>query len=88
MTTAHPTVGALQPNRRLNGWKEIAACFAKGVRTVQRWERELGLPFRRTGTEIVYKFTAEPDASERGFDPGAAGLAGTGVVGMSTGGNQ
>lgn len=31
----------------LNGWKEIANHLGKGVRTVQRYERELGLPVRR-----------------------------------------
>jgi hypothetical protein len=31
----------------LTSWKEIAAHLGKGVRTVQRWERELGLPVRR-----------------------------------------
>ena len=31
----------------LNGWKEIAAFLGKGVRTVQRWEREQGLPVHR-----------------------------------------
>jgi hypothetical protein len=31
----------------LNGWKEIANYLDKGVRTVQRYERELGLPVRR-----------------------------------------
>jgi hypothetical protein len=30
----------------LSGWKEIATYLAKGVRTVQRYERELGLPVR------------------------------------------
>lgn len=28
-------------------WKEIASYLGKGVRTVQRWEQELGLPVRR-----------------------------------------
>ncbi len=28
-------------------WKEIAAHLGKGVRTVQRYERQLGLPVRR-----------------------------------------
>ena len=28
----------------LNGWKEIANYLRKGVRTVQRYEREMGLP--------------------------------------------
>jgi len=31
----------------LNSWKEIANYLNRGVRTVQRWEAELGLPVRR-----------------------------------------
>jgi hypothetical protein len=31
----------------LTCWKDIANYFGKGVRTVQRWERRLGLPVRR-----------------------------------------
>jgi hypothetical protein len=31
----------------LTSWKEVAVYLGKGVRTVQRWERELGLPVRR-----------------------------------------
>jgi hypothetical protein len=31
----------------LSGWKEIANYLGKGVRTVQRYEREFGLPVRR-----------------------------------------
>ena len=31
----------------LSGWKEIAAYLRKGVRTVQRYERHMGLPVRR-----------------------------------------
>jgi hypothetical protein len=30
-----------------SGWKEIAGYLHKGVRTVQRYERELGLPIHR-----------------------------------------
>lgn len=33
----------------LTGWKEIANYLEMGVRTVQRYERELGLPIRRPG---------------------------------------
>jgi hypothetical protein len=33
--------------RSLNSWKEIATYVGRGVRTVQRWERELGMPVRR-----------------------------------------
>jgi hypothetical protein len=31
----------------LNSWKEIANYLGRGVRTVQRWERDLGLPIHR-----------------------------------------
>src|SRR5581483_4323118 len=31
----------------LNSWKEIANHLGRGVRTVQRWEHDLGLPVRR-----------------------------------------
>jgi hypothetical protein len=31
----------------LSSWKDIAQYLGKGVRTVQRWERHLGLPVRR-----------------------------------------
>jgi hypothetical protein len=32
----------------LTSWIDIARYVGKGVRTVQRWERELGFPVRRT----------------------------------------
>ncbi|HEX3660566.1 MAG TPA: hypothetical protein VHU89_04005 [Acidobacteriaceae bacterium] len=39
-------------NRVLTSWKEIAAYLGKGVRTVQRWEKDFGLPVRRpTGSD-------------------------------------
>jgi len=47
---------------RLNGWKEIARYLGKGVRTVQRWEKQLGLPVRRLGGEggeIVFAYRSE-----------------------------
>jgi hypothetical protein len=31
----------------LNSWKEISRYMNRGIRTVQRWEHELGLPVRR-----------------------------------------
>ena len=34
-------------NEVLNSWKEIAQYLNRGIRTVQRWERELNLPVRR-----------------------------------------
>ena len=57
-----PTNGSL--NGRLDGWKEIAAYLGRGVRTAQRWERDLGLPVRRLGTggaEVAYAFKEELD---------------------------
>jgi hypothetical protein len=43
VNTPHPTP---QP-KVLRGWKDIASYLGKGVRTVQRYERELRLPVRR-----------------------------------------
>src|SRR3974390_504281 len=36
-----------EPPQFLSGWKEIANYLGKGVRTVQRYERQMGLPVRR-----------------------------------------
>src|SRR5690348_2800876 len=49
-----------QASERLDSWKEIAAYLKKEVRTVQRWEKNLGLPVRRLahgkqGTVFAYK---------------------------------
>jgi hypothetical protein len=66
MTSAMPpsSVGPA-PNNRLNGWKEIAAHFGRGVRTVQRWEKAFGMPVYRIGAgrgENVHAFSQELDA--------------------------
>ena len=37
------------PLEVLSGWKDIANHLGKGVRTIQRYERTLGLPIRRPG---------------------------------------
>ena len=38
------------PRRQaLQGWKAIGAALDRGIRTVQRWERTLGLPVHRLG---------------------------------------
>ncbi len=37
----------IEPPQFLSGWKDIANYLGKGVRTVQRYEWELGLPVRR-----------------------------------------
>ena len=45
---AQPTPSPVQaPEGRLDSWKEIAAYLGRGIRTVQRWEREEGLPVHR-----------------------------------------
>jgi CheY-like chemotaxis protein len=49
----------------LHSWKEIARYLGCGVRTVQRWEHDLGLPVRRPRGEIrsaVIALTSELDA--------------------------
>ena len=49
----------------LSGWKEIASYLGKGVRTVQRYEIEIGLPIRRPAgksTGSVVATTVEIDA--------------------------
>lgn len=50
--------------RILNSWKEIASHLGRGVRTVQRWEAQLGLPVHRpAGKEhsAVMAFSSELD---------------------------
>ena len=45
---AQPTSSSdASPEGRLDSWKEIAAYLSRGIRTVQRWEREEGLPVHR-----------------------------------------
>ena len=62
----------------LSGWKQIADHLGKGVRTVQRYERELGLPIRRpagksggsviaTAGELDAWVTASPIREEFGL---------------------
>ncbi len=49
----------------LNGWKDIANHLRKGVRTVQRYERQMGLPVRRPSGQVrgsVIATLAEIDA--------------------------
>jgi hypothetical protein len=53
------------PIEVLSCWKDIAAYMGKGVRTVQRYERELKLPVRRPAGKTrgtVLAFKAEIDA--------------------------
>jgi hypothetical protein len=48
----------------LNSWKEIAGYLGRGVRTVQRWEAQLGLPVHRPAGKdhsAVLAFSTELD---------------------------
>jgi hypothetical protein len=57
----------------LTSWKEIAVYLSKGVRTVQRWERELGLPVRRPAQSrhIVLATTSDLDGWVAGLKQSA-----------------
>jgi hypothetical protein len=44
----------------LTSWKEIAAYFGKGVRTVQRWEKSMNMPVHRPGNDRSVVF-ADPE---------------------------
>lgn len=51
-------------DRILNGWKEISAHLARGVRTAQRWELQFGMPVHRPASKrrtAVVAFPAELD---------------------------
>ncbi|HEV2176918.1 MAG TPA: tetratricopeptide repeat protein [Terriglobia bacterium] len=59
-----PAPANRQPDERLGSWKEIAAYLKCGVTTVQRWEKQEGMPVhrhvhRKLGT--VYAYKAELD---------------------------
>jgi hypothetical protein len=47
--SASADLNAGRSSAALQSWKEIAYELNRGVRTVQRWERDLGLPVRRIG---------------------------------------
>ena len=77
----------------LSSWKDIARYMGKGVRTVQRWERELGLPVRRpTGASqksavmlhrteldlwLETRFTARPAGKNIEITPNQPGSPGS-----------
>ncbi|MDP9266701.1 MAG: hypothetical protein M3P27_00060 [Acidobacteriota bacterium] len=65
----------------LSSWKEIALYVGRSVRTVQRWEREIGLPVHRPNAKsegVVVALPAELDAWVRSM-PTSAQLDGDGV---------
>jgi hypothetical protein len=65
MTSSSDSPDAEDRPGHLNGWKEIAAFLGRSVRTVQRWEKDFGLPVRRFGAsrpESVFAVAREVDA--------------------------
>ena len=53
---------------RIDSWKEIAAYLGRGLRTVQRWEQEEGLPVHRhvhSTHASVHALRSELDAWRR-----------------------
>src|SRR6266851_1035835 len=68
--------------KRFNSWKEIAVHLQRDVRTVQRWEKNEGLPVHRKLHETlssVYAYESELDEWWRGGrNPASATLAAPG----------
>jgi TolB-like protein len=72
--TFAPTLSGMETRTRsqydrLESWKEIAGYLGRGVRTVQRWEREEGLPVHRqlhSKLGTVFGLKAELDAWRAG----------------------
>ncbi len=63
----HPEPKESSRGSRLETWGEIAAYLGREIRTVQRWEKSMGLPVRRLGTgpdkqSRVFAFRHELDA--------------------------
>jgi TolB-like protein/Flp pilus assembly protein TadD len=64
--------GAQAKERRLESWGEIAAYLRREIRTVQRWEKTLGLPIRRLQVgkqSSVYAYPSELDKWYREREP-------------------
>jgi hypothetical protein len=61
-----PPLSAPAPNEeRLDSWKEIAAFLHRDVRTVQRWEKQAGLPVHRhaeSRLRTAYAYRSELEA--------------------------
>jgi TolB-like protein len=72
MASKEGTGGTGRASEQLDSWKEIASYLKRGVRTVQRWEREENLPVHRhlhdtLGT--VYAYRSELEAWWRARRP-------------------
>jgi TolB-like protein len=73
----HGKTSEARASQRLDSWKKIASYLKRGERTVQRWEREEGLPVHRLAHDkrsSVYAYTDQLDAwrQHRQIEPEAA----------------
>jgi tetratricopeptide (TPR) repeat protein len=62
---AEQSVEGAAASDRLDSWKEIAAFLQRDVRTVQRWEKQAGLPVHRhaeSRLRTAYAYRSELDA--------------------------
>jgi tetratricopeptide (TPR) repeat protein len=59
------SISPRQQDVRLESWKEIAAYLRRTVRTVQRWEREQGLPVHRLRHNKLATIFAYPSELDR-----------------------
>ena len=58
---------------RLDSWKVIAAYLGRGVRTVQRWERDEGLPVHRLAHEVSGGMLVALPGPDEDHNPATAG---------------
>ena len=68
----------------LNGWKEIGGYVCRDIRTVERWEKQRGLPVRRVpgaGRATVYALISELDEWLANSKPEGKELAADGLDG-------
>src|SRR5262245_1779118 len=71
-----PAVAPSTARRRLDSWKEIADYLRRGLTTVQRWEREEGLPIHRhvhTTGGSVFAYPEDLDVWLEGREASAGG---------------
>jgi excisionase family DNA binding protein len=54
-----------ESGRKLVGWKEVAEYLGTSPRTVQRWEREKGLPVHRVPGSNGHSVLADPEELDR-----------------------
>ena len=57
-----PADPSTQQDQVLRSWKEIATHMRRGVRTVQRWEKDSGFPVHRIQGGGVFAYSGQLDA--------------------------